>query len=408
MENNETALFVMPRSSRDWKGAEGLWITTAGWAAAGQRMFGNSYVLTTDRVAEPEEVVKYPLTGSGPTTNSLLKRISKFFPKVAVSLVNDILLWKTSQKKDRYNYEIPGTENGVRLVWEQHDFFPGNGYELSKKYNAPFVIYVHAPQVWEAKKWGVNRPGWGRILEKMETKSLKRADYVACVSSQVADKLQEMGIPRDKILVSPMAVDAHLYSNLDSEDIKLEYDLKGKLVIGWTGSFRSFHGVDILVKIFKKVHQEIPNSHLLLVGDGEEMEEIKALVHELNLENAVSFPGRMSFLRMTKFVNTFDIAILSARKASEFHYSPMKLREYLKAGKATLAPNAGEIPQMFKDDVHLKLYEVGDIDGTAKKLINLYNDREKREYLGQQGREFILKNGTWDVELKKLMERLDK
>lgn len=405
MDKNETALFIMPRSSRDWKGAEGLWITTAGWAAAAQRKFGEAYVLTTDRVAKPEEVVKYPLPSPNSGGSSTVKRISRFFPKTVVSFVNDVLLWKKSRENDHYDYSIPGTENKIALVWEQHDFFPGKGYQLAQKYNSPFVIYVHAPQVWEAKKWGVKRPLWGKILERMETRSLRRADKVACVSTQVAEKLEEMGVAKEKIVVSPMAVDAHLYADVDSEDIKNEYDLKDKLVIGWTGSFRSFHGVDILVKIFERVHNVIPNSHLLLVGDGEEMEETKNLVKQLNLQDHVSFPGRMSFLRMTKFVNTFDIAVLSARKTSEFHYSPMKLREYLKAGKATLAPNAGEIPKIFLDDVHLKLYDVGDIEGTSQKLIDLSRDEAQREKLGHEGREYILRNGTWDVELQKLMDR---
>ncbi len=51
----------MPRSSRDWVGAEALWITAAGWSAAAQRRFGKAWVMTTDRIAAPEEVIHYPL-----------------------------------------------------------------------------------------------------------------------------------------------------------------------------------------------------------------------------------------------------------------------------------------------------------------------------------------------------------
>ncbi|PAM94769.1 hypothetical protein B4N84_10920, partial [Flavobacterium sp. IR1] len=138
----------------------------------------------------------------------------------------DFLLWKSSKNKQSYNYEIPDVENGVSLVWEQHDLFPGKGYEMAKKYNAPFAIYVHAPQVWESQKWGVKRPIWGKILERMEAKSLQRADHIACVSQQVADKLEEMGIPKEKILVSPMAMDPYLYTDLNVEDIQQEYKLK--------------------------------------------------------------------------------------------------------------------------------------------------------------------------------------
>ena len=407
MKNKGVALFVMPRSSRDWKGAEGLWITTAGWAAAAKRKFDNAYVLTTDRIASPDEAVKYPITeDKAGTAKPPVKKLSSFVPNTIINLMKDFLLWKSSKNKQSFNYVIPDVENGVSLVWEQHDLFPGNGYEMAKKYNAPFAIYVHAPQVWESQKWGVKRPIWGKMLEKMEAKSLQRADHIACVSQQVADKLEEMGIPKEKILVSPMAMDPYLYTDLNVEDIQQEYKLKEKFVIGWTGSFRSFHGVDLLVKAFKKVHDKIPNAHLLLVGDGKQIEEIQELTRDLGLADAVSFPGRMSFERMTKFVNTFDLAVLSASKSSDFHYSPMKLREYLKAGKPTLAPRAGEIPNIFTDDVHLKLYSVGDVEETAQHIIDLYNNPEKRKDLGEKGKEFIVKNGTWDVELEKLMSKI--
>lgn len=54
------------------------------------------------------------------------------------------------------------------------------------------------------------------------------------------------------------------------------------------------------------------------------------------------------------------MAFVSARTLKGFHYSPLKLREYLAAGKQAFAPNAGEIPSLFKDELHLKLFEPGD------------------------------------------------
>lgn len=392
----------MPRSSEAWRGSEALWITVAGWAAAAERKYGKAYILTTDRFASPKEVLKYPLGKAPQISKSGRKKISSFLPTILITLIKDILLWKSSNNQSHFNYKLPDVENGVALVWEQHDFFPGIGYKLAKKHNAPFIIYVHAPQVWEASKWGVKRPIWGKLLEKIETRSLKRADIVACVSRQVADKLKVMGIPENKILVSPMAVDAHLFSKSNSQHIIKDYNLKDKFIIGWTGSFRSFHGLDILLEIFQKVSKSISDARLLLVGDGFEMENTMKLANDLGIKEAVIFTGRKSFTEIPDYVDVFDLAIVSARRASDFHYSPLKLREYLGAGKATLAPNAGEIPKMFQDDIHLKLYNVGDIEGTAQKIIELYKDQEKRNLIAFRGKEYILKNGTWDVELDKL------
>ncbi len=406
-KNKGIALFVMPRSSYSWRGSEALWITVSGWAAAAERKFGKSYIITTDRIANSREGLNYPL---GDKNNQINKKngssISSYLPTVLITFIKDVLLWRSSKSKRHYNFGIPDFDNKVTMVWEQHDFFPGIGYELSIKHNVPFIIYVHAPQVWESSKWGVKRPFWGGILEKMEAKSLKRADVVACVSEQVAGKLKEMGIPENKILVSPMAVDAHLFENSDSENIVKQYNLQDKFIIGWTGSFRSFHGLDILLKVFKNVHQSVNSARLLLVGDGFEKERMMGLAEDLDISDYVIFTGRKSFVEIPNFVNSFDLAIVSARKASDFHYSPLKLREYLGAGIPTMAPFAGEIPIMFKDNVHLKLYNIGEIEDTAQKIVSLYKDKAQRDLLAIKGKEFILNNGTWDVELENLSSKL--
>ena len=62
-----------------------------------------------------------------------------------------------------------------------------------------------------------------------------------------------------------------------------------------------------------------------------------------------------------------DLAIVSAHSTKGFHYSPLKLREYLITGLATLAPRAGEVPEKFKDNEHVILYDIGDVKGLADR-----------------------------------------
>lgn len=406
-QNKGTAIFVMPRSSKSWKGAEALWITVGGWADAAQKKLGNAIVLTTDRLAKADEVINYPIEGNSDDIIHSKKTVLRFLPIYLKTFLKDLKLWYVYGRKKNLNFELPINKEDVSFIWEQHDFFPGIGYSLSKKYQVPFIKYVHAPQVWESKKWGVKRPVWGRFMEKIESNSLRKADIVACVSPQVVEKLVNLGIEKDKILVSPMAVNPSLFEGIDSSSIYKKYDLKDKFVIGWIGSFRSFHGLDILLETFKEVVREIPNACLLLVGDGSEKKKISELAKKLSIEKSVVFTGRKKFEEIPLYVNTFDLAVVSASKVSDFHYSPLKLREYLGAGKATLAPNAGEIPQVFKDNLHLKLYNVGEVKDTANLIIDLAKSEETRKSIGLNGKKFIQENATWEVELNKVMNKLE-
>lgn len=400
----KVALFIMPRSSSAWKGSEALWITVAGWASAAEHTFGEAWVLTTDRCATPAEAMNFPLgNNDGEVSNK--SRLIKFIPTIAVTLMKDVRLWFNSKKHSAFRNKNRWEGKSIVFVWEHHDIFPGPGRRLAKELNVPFIKYVHAPQVWELAKWGVKRPLWGQLLEKFsEVQSLNQATLVACVSKEVCDQLKIMGVKEDKILVSPMAVDPQPFisASRSSELIK-KHNLTEKFVIGWTGSFRNFHGLDLLILAYKKVAFKFPDCVLLLVGDGLERKKLEELVLQNDLNGLVIFAGRKSFTEIPSYVALFDVAVVSARSAEGFHYSPLKLREYLAAGKPTLAPRAGEIPVAFQDGKHLLLYEAGNIESLFSAIVKLRSDASFGEVLGRQGKAHVLATGTWAVELEKVV-----
>lgn len=408
MKITTTALFVMPRSSRAWKGSEALWITAAGWAKAAERRLGRSYVITTDRVASPDEVIHYPLEsapgGEGGTG------LSRYLPEVLVTGLKDLRLHRTSQNFNNRELDGPWKKEKVKFIWEQHDLFNGQGKKLATRLGVPLISYVHAPTVWEAQKWGVNRPIWGRWLEQSERRSLEQSDLVACVSEQVREKLISMGIAEDRILVSPMSVDAARF-NVEKHSTRLlreQLGLEGKTVIGWTGSFRGFHGLDTVLYAFKKALEQKEDLALLLVGDGKSKEGIATLSRQLDIGDKVIFAGKQPFEKIPMFVSSFDVAVVSAANSQSFHYSPLKLREYLAAGIPTIAPDAGEVPVIFTPGKHLVTYRPEYEQELSTNMLTLSTDRELAQTLGKNGKEFILKHGTWEAELEKCLNFLEK
>lgn len=407
-KDRKTAIFIMPRNSDAWVGAEAVWITVAGWAAAAKKLLGEAQVVTMDRLASPAEVLDYPIQGSCKPSNRIRGKVLGVVPNFIKTIFKDVLQWRNSKGWDII--DSLGYEKGeVAFVWEQHDLFPGPGRKLADKYQVPLIVYVHAPVVWEAAKWGVNRSLWGYYLENfVEKSSLEKADLIAVVSENVKSKIVKMGIPAEKVLVSPMAVDPQLFQqgNLSADSLRQQLGLQGKTVIGWTGSFRSFHGINFLIDAFAKISNSYPDCRLLLVGDGLERRDAEVLVDKLGIRDKVIFTGRKPFREIPQYVSVFDMAVVSAKNVSEFHYSPLKLREYLAAGKPVLAPNAGEVPHIFGNEKHLKLFEAGDVDSIVQGMeFYLENETKKRE-IGERGQAFALSTSTWERELKKSLDRL--
>lgn len=408
--NKKVAIYIVPRSSYAWRGNEAGWITTAGWAAAGQELWGESIVATTDGLFAPKECMLFP-RGKAPkrtTGKSKLGVFRKLIPEVLITAYKD---WNLKRSKPAiWPIETASEleEKQVQMVWQRHDLFPGPGRRLADKLGVPLVTSVEAAAVWEAKKWGVHRPIWGNWLErKYEAKSLQESDLVSCVSEEVRQKVIDLGIAASKVIVSHNRVDSTVFHpGIVGAEIRNELGLNGKTVLGWTGSFRNFHGLPTVVRAFKKVNKNHPDTVLLLVGEGSEYDRIKALAKELGVEDKVVMPGKKAFVQIPDYVASFDIALVSAQSAEGFHYSPLKLREYLALGKPIIAPKAGNLPELFEDGKDLLLYDTGDEDHLANQMLRLVSNTEMRKDFSENAMRLFEIEGTWIHELKKVCDIL--
>ena len=395
--SKRAAIFIMPRTSHDWQSAEALWVTVTGWALAAQRKYDKVYVVTRDAITDVQGVRLYPKSTASASVTG--KGLYSRLPDFIKTFIKDLILWKKSKQWQILD-SPPWSEDQVEFIWEQHDLFPGPGLKLSRQLGVPLVSYVHAPSVWESRKWGVKRYLWGRFIEKqIEARYLKKCDLVACVSEAVKTKLIQMGVAADKVQISPMAVDQNLFDLPRYQELVRELKLENKLVIGWIGSFRIFHGLDVVLNAFAQVSKQFQQAVLIFVGMGAEFEKTKIHVKQLGLEDRVIFAGQKPNRLMPKYVSLFDIALVSASTDQSFHYSPLKLREYMGAGVATIAPDAGEIPNLFTHNENIKLYKAGNTQSLIDAISQLIEQAEHRNDIAKKGQKLTLETNTWDVRL---------
>jgi len=404
----KTSIFIVPRSSNAWRGNEAGWITSSGWAAAGQELWTEALVATTDGVYSPQESMLFPRRPSVEKSGSAVySRIRKLVPEPLITAYKDIKLSRS--KPGVWPIEsLDLTDKKVMMVWERHDLFPGPGRRLADRLGVPLVISAEAAIVWEANKWGVKRPIWGNWLERnIEAKSLKGADLVSCVSEEVREKIEALGVPGHKVIVSHNRVDSSIFHpGVSGLAIAKTYKLDNRRVVGWTGSFRSFHGLDTVVKAFKRLHEAYPDTVLMLVGDGLEFARIEEMAREAGLAESVILPGRQRFTDIPSFLANFTVALVSASSSEGFHYSPLKLREYLATGKAVIAPRAGNLPELFKDGKDLIFYDAGNVDDLADKMKALLEDAPLVEALEENAKSLFAREGTWVHELRKVCDIL--
>jgi len=299
-------------------------------------------------------------------------------------------------------------ESELEFVWQQNGFFQTAGSELARLKGVPYILQMEAPLVWEAARWGVARPGWGSLLERFgERPDLQRADLVTCVSSEVAQEVESMGFDRSKILITPCSVDLQLFATeLDGTRVREAFGVQDRFVVGWVGGFRSFHGLDLLIDAADRLADRLPDLSLFLVGDGILRPKIEDDVKRRGLENVV-LTGAVPHGQVPEHIAAMDVAVLSGPVLGGFHYSPLKMREYMACGKPVIAPNVGSIADAAVHGEEALLVTPWDTDQLVRTIEMLYSDESLRQSLGANARRRVELDGTWDTQLDLVLRQLD-
>jgi glycosyltransferase involved in cell wall biosynthesis len=374
-------------------------LSTAGWASATERVLGRSWVVTPTDVLTPSAA---RLRGSDPTLRSRSETsVHRRLPAVAKTAVKDLLHWRLSR---RFSIDPDGPWSGseVTFVWQRHDLFATAGLDLARRLGAPSVLFVPAAKVWEAGQWGTTRPGWGRLLEwRAERPTLLGADIVAAGSRTVFDQMVRMGVPEERLLLTPTGVDVELFAEpQDPAPLRGRLGLEDRFVVGWVGSFRRFHALEQAVEAVSA----LPGTTLLLVGDGPERPRIERLARDRGVPAVCT--GTVAHHELPAHLAAMDAAVVLAPPGQPFHYSPLKVAEYLAAGLPIVAPAIGQLAERLTDGVDAIVVPPHDVNALAAALRRLRDDPEERARLGKAARAAAEAEWSWEHQARRVIDAL--
>jgi glycosyltransferase involved in cell wall biosynthesis len=162
---------------------------------------------------------------------------------------------------------------------------------------------------------------------------------VLVISTALQDYfIKKYNVEPSRFAMIPNAINAKHLSIREKQVAALREKLgyEGKQVVGFVGSLFPWHGVDILVHAFAAIYPTFPNTRLLIVGSGEILDDIKALVSHYHLEEVVIFTGSIPHEAVFEYLPLMDITVMAT---SNWYGSPVKIFEYGALGKAIIAPN---------------------------------------------------------------------
>lgn len=266
-------------------------------------------------------------------------------PSAAGRAARDVKQWLTMKRFARYatgEVRRLAQRADIPYVLTRHVLFGSAGRDASRAVGRPLVTWVHAALVHEADTWGTKRPFAPLVEQVGERRLLAHADGLVGVTQNVFDDLGLAGDPRTAVIGN------------GTELSRFKGSPKRKKQIVWVGSFRKFHGVERVVRAF---HEADVDAELVLVGRGSQLPVIEALVAELGIAHKVKLPGFVAPADLPDILLRAQVGVVAAGlKSEDFHYSPVKLREYAAAGLVGVVPNIGEMAGLA-DEPWIVAYE---------------------------------------------------
>ena len=138
-----------------------------------------------------------------------------------------------------------------------------------------------------------------------------------------------------------------------------------------------------LLEAFASIVSELPNAHLILVGDGPDAAELRVLADRLELKSRVTFAGRLGENDTLAQIACSDMLVLP----SFMEGLPIVLMEAMAVGTAVIASRVAGIPELVEDEKSGLLFTPSDWGELAICIRRLANDEELRESLAAAGRE---------------------
>ncbi len=269
----------------------------------------------------------------------------------------------------------------------------------ARRRRLPLVLFAEAPLEYEYRLFYPQYYRYPWLSRGLEGLNVRGAHRVTCISEVLKGYLMRYEVPAVKLQVVPNGVDHLTFTPLPPDpEFVASLGLKDRLVIGYIGSFEFFSKVERFLALAQRIIATHPRVVFLFVGQGRVDDAIRQGAESLGLGPHFLFTGAMPHRLIPRLLSVMDLVISPYKEDYLFYGSSMKLLEYMAAGKAILFPALGQIKEVVCDGYNGMLYEPGDHDTLAHRLLELIANDDLRRQLGAAARLTIENHWTWDIQ----------
>mgnify|MGYP003967235473 FL=1 len=262
------------------------------------------------------------------------------------------------------------------------------------KFKIPLFILLRG-HYWSEIEWAKKTLYKGPLMRtviwfrnNIAEKCFRNATAVLPICKYLEDVVKEHH-PNQSTFPFLEGIDAERWYNV--EGMELKHPCVGLLQgADWWGKTKE-------MLILKKVMKELPNVNFYWVGDGVYKDKI---ILELEKYENFNWLGHLQYPeKVREFLSEIDIYAL----VSGMDLAPLTLKEAQLMKKPVIATNTGGISEMMEHEKTGFLVEEGNSKDLIDKISVLLNDKELSIEMGKTGRQFVIKNFSWEIIAKRFL-----
>jgi glycosyltransferase involved in cell wall biosynthesis len=283
-------------------------------------------------------------------------------------------------------------------VYERYSLWSHAGMDYAAAQGIPRLLEINAPLIEEQREHRqlIDETGARRVAEQV----FSTATVLVAVSEEVAAYVRRFPNTESRLCIVPNGVDPVRFAPDVAPALP---GGAGSFTIGFIGSLKPWHGLSTLVEAFALFRQNGSEARLLIVGDGPENSRLLEDINARGLTAVTCLTGAVGANEIPGLLTSMDVAVAPYPPLEHFYFSPLKVYEYMAAGRAVIASRIGQLAELIQHETSGLLYPPGNAAALAAAFERLRHDPALRARLGRAARSRVLRDHTWDGVARRIL-----
>lgn len=303
----------------------------------------------------------------------------------------------------------------VDVVLERYYNFGGEGVRAAHKRRIPAVLEVNSPVMDHPGSLKAVLDGvlLLRPMRRLREAQCRQAEAIVTPLPSIVPS----SVPREKVFPIHWGANVERFrpSPPSAELLESLSLAEEDRVIVFSGSFRRWHGADVVARAAKAVlrRSEAQRAYFLMIGSGPEHAAVRREIERLGIGDRFRLTGAIPYREMPRFLSLARVGVAPFQPSRHgqlqlgFYWSPLKVFEYMAMGLPVVTLDVPPLSEIIRHGKEGLLIREGDAEALAEAVCELLIQPERAEAMGRAARKRVVDHYSWQAHCERLERVLE-